>query len=157
MDAVDIIGYEGLYKIYPDGKIWGCTHKKFKKIREPCKNNDWYCSIALCKKQITKNFLIHRLLMQHFKPDEWNPDLQVDHINRIRHDNRLDNLRMVTRIKNLQNLGTRKTNTSGHTNISKCEYGYCFAKVENGKRHCRYFKTLEEVLQYKVKYINQLY
>lgn len=46
------------------------------------------------------------------------PILQIDHINGIRSDNRIDNLREVKNITNSHNSGKRLTNTSGHNGIS---------------------------------------
>ena len=40
-------------------------------------------------------FQVHRLVAMAFLPD-WNENLQVDHVNGERSDNRLSNLRMVT-------------------------------------------------------------
>ena len=57
-----------------------------------------------------KKYLAHRLifLMHHgYMPDE------VDHINGDRSDNRIENLRAVTRKQNQYNAGTRADNTSG--------------------------------------------
>jgi hypothetical protein len=45
------------------------------------------------------------------------PELEVDHINRIRDDNRWCNLRDVSRAINAQNMPLYKNNTSGHTGV----------------------------------------
>ena len=47
---------------------------------------------------------------------EW-PEGQVDHINGIRDDNRICNLRCVTNIENSRNAGVRKANTSGYVGV----------------------------------------
>ena len=60
-------------------------------------------------------YLAHRLAWFYcFK--EW-PELDIDHINRIRNDNRLDNLREVSRSVNLRNSASRST--SGFKNVYK--------------------------------------
>lgn len=46
------------------------------------------------------------------------PELEIDHINRIKSDNKISNLRLVTRSKNCKNTGLRTTNTSGHKGVS---------------------------------------
>ena len=46
------------------------------------------------------------------------PKNQIDHINRIRNDNRLCNLRDVSRSDNCQNLSLPSHNKSGHMGIS---------------------------------------
>lgn len=46
------------------------------------------------------------------------PTGDIDHINRIRDDNRLSNLRECSRAENCQNTTARKSNTSGHKGVS---------------------------------------
>jgi hypothetical protein len=46
------------------------------------------------------------------------PKGNLDHINRVKDDNRLINLREVTGSQNCQNTGLRSDNTSGHKGIS---------------------------------------
>jgi hypothetical protein len=46
------------------------------------------------------------------------PDCDIDHINNVRTDNRIANLRLATRSQNLQNAKLRSNNTSGHKNVS---------------------------------------
>jgi hypothetical protein len=61
-----------------------------------------------------KTYSVHQIvfLMNHgFIPKE------IDHINGNRADNRIENLREVTRSQNQMNIGLRKTNTSGVKNV----------------------------------------
>lgn len=51
---------------------------------------------------------------------EW-PDKEIDHINRIKSDNRIANLRLATRAQNKQNLGLYRNNTSGHQGVTWCK------------------------------------
>jgi len=46
------------------------------------------------------------------------PEDQIDHINGVRHDNRIYNLRTVTNAENHRNRKKRCTNTSGVTGVS---------------------------------------
>ena len=48
---------------------------------------------------------------------EW-PDGEIDHINRVRHDNRICNLRVVTTQQNSRNRKKPSNNTSGYTGVS---------------------------------------
>lgn len=59
-----------------------------------------YNSVVLWDNNEYKTFAVHRLVMKAFSPD-WNEELQVNHINAIKSDNRLVNLEMVTRSENM--------------------------------------------------------
>lgn len=58
--------------------------------------------------RLKKRIRVHRIVAETFIP---NPDNkpEVDHINRIRTDNRVENLHWVTRLENAQNRGPRKS------------------------------------------------
>lgn len=45
------------------------------------------------------------------------PTNNIDHINRVKIDNRISNLRDVTQVQNGQNKTKHKNNTSGHTGV----------------------------------------
>ena len=60
------------------------------------------------------NVLLHRLIMHHYFPQENENELQVDHINHDRSDNRLLNLQWVTGKDNMHNLSK--------TNVYEFEY-----------------------------------
>lgn len=63
------------------------------------------------------------------------PSGQLDHINRINHDNRIENLREATPAENARNRGMRKDNTSGHTGVywSACAKKWAAQIKVNGK------------------------
>ena len=111
---MDIIGQEN-YLIYPDGRVWSKWSKG--RFMKPRITKCGYVCIGLRNKgQLPRQYLIHRLVALHYIPNPENK-LYVDHINRIKTDNRLENLRWVTRSENEQNKGIRKDNTSGHNNV----------------------------------------
>jgi hypothetical protein len=63
-----------------------------------------------------KGYLAHRVAWAiHY--GEW-PKGEIDHINGIRDDNRIKNLRDVSRIENGQNLRLKKNNSSGYCGVS---------------------------------------
>lgn len=67
-------------------------------------------------------FQVHRLIWC-FVYGVW-PIKDIDHINHARQDNRIVNLRDVTRTVNNHNLGMSRRNKSGHT-------GVCWDKTKN--------------------------
>ena len=89
MEFVDIKGYEGLYKINRNGDVWTCRNNR---LMKPYSDNLGYKRVELSKDGKRKSSKIHRLIMLQFVP---NPDNLrcIDHINRIKHDNRIENLR----------------------------------------------------------------
>ena len=92
-----IDGYEN-YIIYEDGLIYNEKFDRFMKE----KNDDGYMRVGLCKDGKEKRFSIHRLIALAFIPNPLNKPC-IDHINRIRDDNRIENLRWVTYSENSQN------------------------------------------------------
>jgi hypothetical protein len=70
---------------------------------------------------------------------------EIDHVNRVRDDNRIANLRECSHAENSQNRGTYSSNTSGVTGVSWFpKYGKWVAYIRAGKRrHLGYFETFE--------------
>ena len=95
---MEINGYNN-YFIYPDGRV---SSKRFPNKFLKGGKAHGYPHVDVSKDGVKKTFQIHRLVATHYIP---NPDNlpQVDHINRIRSDNRIENLRWVTRSENQQN------------------------------------------------------
>lgn len=89
-----IEGFED-YAITEDGKVWSFKRNKWLK---PI-NINGYSNIKLCKNGIVKRFGIHQIVANIFIP---NPDNkpQIDHINCIKSDNNINNLRWVTQKEN---------------------------------------------------------
>jgi hypothetical protein len=94
----DIIGYEGIYLAHEDGKIWSNIYKRF---LTPSINTNGYVQIKLWKDGKYKYTSVHRAIATAFIP---NPDnkKEVNHINGIKHDNRVENLEWTTRSENIQ-------------------------------------------------------
>ena len=71
-------------------------------ILKPYKTQKGYLKIDLNLNGVTKKFFVHKLVIETFKANSENKT-QVDHINRKRDDNRLNNLRYVTGKENMAN------------------------------------------------------
>ena len=149
MREKDIDGYEGIYKIYEDGRVWSY---KFNRFRKPTPNEKGYYYLDLTKDKKHKKFKLHRLLALHFIP---NPDNkpQVDHIDRNKQNNNLSNLRWVTPGENSENTGAHKDNLLGEKNICPHKYGNIVKIVRNGIRKYKLVKTLEEAIDYRESWL----
>lgn len=62
----------------------------------------------------------HILIWIYFNGSK-DSSLQIDHKNKIRDDNRIDNLRIGTGFQNQQNRGRNKNNSSGYKGVHKRE------------------------------------
>lgn len=88
------------------------------------RHNEGYVSIKVDGKQ----FLAHRLAWLHVH-GSW-PSTKLDHKNRNRADNRLENLRPASNNQNSYNAATPRTNTSGTKGVHwHAPYGKWVARV----------------------------
>ena len=125
----DVIGYEGLYQVSNMGNIRclgfeGQSRKQGKKryvdYVNPRLDKNGYYYVRLCHPILkSKAFMLHRLIAQAFIDNPKNKE-QVNHINGIRSDNRIENLEWMTSKENLRHARTFLKNkqisypTSGH-------------------------------------------
>ena len=87
-----------------NGKVWYTKEGRILKI---FKDGNGYFNVALHKDNKRKYYGVHRLVAMAFIP---NPEdkSQIDHINTIKDDNRVVNLRWVTPSENMGNPLTRE-------------------------------------------------
>ncbi len=110
----DIKGYEGFYQVSNLGRVKslertfysGENYQIEKTYPEKQitiqRYSTGYCYVVLCVDAVAKKFKVHRLVAMAFIP---NPDGKpcIDHINTVRDDNRVENLRWVDNIQNQRN------------------------------------------------------
>ena len=80
---------------------------------------------------------------------EW-PSDQIDHINGIRTDNRIANLRSVNGLENNKNQRKTEKNTSGCVGVSldsRTNSWAAYVSVENRKRHLGRFKNFSDAVR----------
>lgn len=107
-----IDGYVGIYEVSNLGRVRGVDRVYMRKngspyrkkgtILKPCLSNSGYLFVCLKNNNARSNCYVHRLVASAFieNPDE---KKEIDHINGIKSDNRLCNLRWVSRSENLTN------------------------------------------------------
>lgn len=99
----DIQGYEGLYQISNLGKVRSLKFHRQNIIRElqPFRNLKGYLRVELHKNNKNKIHMVHILVAQHFIPNPENKK-QVNHINAIKTDNKVENLEWCTPSENIK-------------------------------------------------------
>ena len=102
--------------------------------------------------------LSHRLAW-FYMYGEW-PEPFIDHINGVRNDNRLSNLRVASRAENSRNYRKQRKSKNRYKGVSYCSfYGKYVANIQaNGKRKfLGYFADEEEARSVYVKAAKELH
>lgn len=94
---------DGHFTVYRDGTVW--SNKTNKPVG--AKTNGGYLSVV----HNTKKYLNHRLVAHAFLGLDLSSDITVDHINRDKTDNSIDNLQLLTRADNAAKAAKRYSYT----------------------------------------------
>lgn len=132
-----VVGFER-YEISNKGNI-----RRGTRLLKPCKDTYGYRQINVYKDGVRYTRKVYRLVMESFNPNIENKP-QIDHVNRNRSDDRLENLRWVTARENIHNSGGFTDEMNG---ISRSEKNNTYIVRLNINVKEKYFgsrKTLEE-------------
>lgn len=93
-----------------------------------------------------KTYDVHRLIFMYINGEF--PNCDVDHIDGNRRNNRLTNLRLVSRSENLKNVGIKTIPKSGHTGVGwNHKTNKWRVWIQND--HYDGFKSLEEAISFR--------
>lgn len=137
-----VVGFEGFYEISKNGlirtveriAIFGNRQRIVRsRIRKQSINHKGYLYVRLYNGIKRKNVLVHRALMEAFVPNPENKPF-IDHINTIKTDNRLENLRWVTSSENTRNPLTLKHITDACA-TTECKEKQIATKLRIGSKN----------------------
>lgn len=118
----DIVGYEGLYAVTEDGKVWSYRKNRWMKIDY----STGYGTVGLAKDKQYKAHYVHRLVAQAFIPNPLNYPI-VNHKNEDKTKNEVDNLEWCNHSYN---------NSYGTANQHRSETMKTFFSTDEGKAAC---------------------
>tara|TARA_R110000772_G_scaffold234007_1_gene345598 strand:+ start:22 stop:492 length:471 start_codon:yes stop_codon:yes gene_type:complete len=135
------------YVIHGVGSVLRIYKTKTKEMK-PSKTKDGYMNIGLYKNGKQKFFLIHRLLALHFIPNPENKPC-IDHINGVRDDNRLENLRWVTYQENMDGFRSNPAAIITKGNFRKKGNGWQWRYYMSGKQKSKQMKSKDALEKYR--------
>lgn len=152
-----IPGYEGLYEVSSEGRVWSVKRKKI--IKTSINVRTGYAYVSLCNQ--TK--ALHRIVLSSFYENP-NPEINTDvnHKNEVKTDNRLINLEWCNRKYNI-NYGTGKERKEmnrkqsmissgrwkeGHIGLSRKDYNKLYHQEHREE-------LLKKMKEYKIRNKNE--
>ncbi|SCJ53067.1 NUMOD4 motif [uncultured Clostridium sp.] len=117
----DIPEFEGLYQASNLGKIRSLYRGDYKELT-PRKNRGGYYYVNLYKQKKRKTITVHKIIATTFIDNSENK-IYIDHINTIRTDNRVENLRWCTHKENCNNELTIKNKSISQRGNKNHMYG----------------------------------
>src|SRR5690606_12581678 len=117
----DIPGWEGCYQASSWGRIKNLQRFKApERILTPRLNQSGYQTVQLCKNSRPVECRVHRLIALTFIPNPHNKP-QVNHKNKNRADNRVENLEWVTNRENGTHRYSEEKKYSKYTGVTWCK------------------------------------
>ena len=135
------------YVIHPCGTILKIYNNKTKELK-PYKEKIGYMRLSLSENGKSKKFYVHRLLATAFIPNPENKKC-VDHINGVKDDNRLENLRWLTHKENLNAFRINPAAIITKGGITKTGNDWRWRYQMSGKRKSKQMKSKEALEKFR--------
>ena len=82
---------------------------------------------------------------------------QIDHINRIRNDNRISNIREATPSCNMKNIGLKSNNKTGITGVFETKDGKFLTRIQDSEENRIYLGIFDTLLEaVKARYLSEV-
>lgn len=128
-----IKGFEGRYEVSDRGRVRSLPRRYSPGLNylRPKLEKDGYLEVTLCCKDCKRHyFKVHRLVYQAFV-GPLDPNLQINHENGRKNDNRVKNLVQMTRVENVQH-AIRNNLRNRYGRLSKDDIPTILFKIDCG-------------------------
>lgn len=103
---IDVLGFEGIYKVNNKGEIYSIKNNKI--LKQYKNKTTGYYMVDLRNKEKRSNKTVHRIVMESFKGYK---NMDVNHIDGNKSNNNIGNLEWCTRKENLDHAWNNKLRT----------------------------------------------
>jgi len=150
MELYDIKGYENKYKIDKKGNVFSIKRNMYMKSQP---DKDGYLRIGLRKNKKQKLCGVHRLVGLTFLDNPNNYEI-IDHIDRNKQNNNLENLRWINLSGNSRNRKTKQDKIRGVRQTPSGNYR-AEIKINQKTIHLGTFKTENEAYDCYINKYNE--
>lgn len=130
---------------------WSSWNSRFSGKTAGKLRDDGYLSVRLKYLNTSKTYLLHRVALKMFYGKD--PEGFVDHINGNRQDNRIENLRVVSRSENQRNQKKRTNNTTGVLGVSWSKHANAWlARItyDGKQKNLGYYKDFDDAVRVRM-------
>ena len=134
---------------YAVSNLGNVKNIKTGRILKSWDNTDGYLILDFKIDGKRKSAKIHRLVAEAFIPNPENKEC-VDHIDRVRNNNNVNNLRWATKSENSINKKMQSNNKSGHTGVSYCNRSKKWLvaiRINKRNKHIGYYNNFDEAVE----------
>ena len=134
---------------YAVSNLGNVKNIKTGRILKSWDNTDGYLILDFKMNGKRKSAKIHRLVAEAFIPNPENKEC-VDHIDRVRNNNNVNNLRWATKSENSINKKIQSNNTSGFSGVIYCKTKMKWLvsiNINKKRKHVGYYMTFDEAIK----------